>query len=336
MSGKRHLRVLTHSEMSTYRDCNRRWWIRYVLGYKRRSTPYALWYGTVIHLALEAYWLARKLSRSHLGTAEHMAAGLATVPQDIDPFELARIRIVLLAYAAAWNPIRCTVLHVELSFRLPLINPATGEASEVFERSGKIDLVLGFANGCVLVEHKTTSEDVSIESAYRRRTRLDEQLSIYTLALDNLGLPVRKIVYDVLRKIDVKPLRATPEDKLVMKKDGTPRKGQRTEDETLEAYQERLVQEVLNNREEYVVQFSAPRLQHEREEFKKDLWAQAELMRVSLENGYAPKNSRACLRYHGAPCDFLDVCEGTASLQDASKFEKLEDVHPELGQHTGE
>lgn len=78
-----------------------------------------------------------------------------------------------------------------------------------WEIAGKLDvLVRERATGRVLViEHKTSSEDVSPGSAYWQRLRLDGQVSLYHLADER----IEGVIYDVLAKPGEKPLKATPE-----------------------------------------------------------------------------------------------------------------------------
>ena len=350
--------LLTHSEMQCFRDCQRRWAYRYLMKRAARRVAHALWFGTAVHGCLEHYWEARKVSKAQTGDESHLNAGLAAIPKDSNEYDAVRIRVMLSAYAAMWNPHKATVLHTELPFNLPLLHPETREPHPVFRRAGKIDLVLGFRDGSILVEHKTSSQDVGEGSTYRQRLLIDEQLSHYTAALDFMRLPVRKIVYDVLLKPDVKPLLATPEEKLhwvqpkapkkPRKKAAEPveaapdptaeqptqgprlKKGQRLEDESMESFGARLLAKWMEAPEKYIFQIPVERLHAERREWSYEVWDQAELMRFAAQNGHFPKNSRACQSHYGSHCDYLPVCEGTARIDDDSRYALLEDAHPEL------
>jgi len=337
-------RLLTVSEISCFKDCNQRWWFRYVMNRAARRTAHALWFGTTIHTALEAYWKARKASRCLTGDVQHLDAALATLPADADPYDLVRMKVMLSAYAAMWNPTSAVVRYTELPFNLPLIDPRTGLEHPVFRRAGKIDLVLAYRDGSILVEHKTTTQDASDSSVYRRRLTIDEQLSHYTAALDAMRLPVAKIVYDVLDKPDLRPLLKTPS--LRWTKAFTPKAtkknpnpvtveprlyaGQRTGDETMEAFAKRLLTKWMETPSDYIFQIGVERLKHQREEWLDQVWAQAEIMAFALEHGYAPRNSRSCSNHFGTSCDYLPVCEGTARIDDDSKYALLDDPHPEL------
>lgn len=325
---------LTHSEMACFRDCPRRWGYRYLMRRAARRVAHALWFGNAVHLCLETYWNARKHSNARLGDESHLNAGLAAIPQDASEYDAVRMRVMLAAYAAMWNPKPGRVLHTELPFDLPLINPATGEEHALFRRAGKIDLVLGYAQGAAIVEHKTKGSKV--DESYTRRLRVDEQISHYTAACDAMGMPVLKIVYDVLLKPDLEPQSATPVEKRKWtkptKQNPEPRlyEGQRLENETMEAFKERLLAKWMEEPSKYIFQIPVERTQGDRHEWEYEVWDQAELMRFCAENGHFPKNSRSCSNHFGSYCDYLPVCEGTADIHDDSRYALLPDAHPEL------
>lgn len=328
--------LLTNSAQTTYAKCPRKYLNRYIFGVRKRGTAFNLWFGDVVHKALETYWKARQASGSRVGTREHLEAGLATLPKDADPFVLARLQIMLAAYAARWNPIRCTVLHVELPFDLPLRNPRTKEEHRLYRRAGKIDLILQFANGVVLVEHKTSSEDLSDGGSYQSRLALDEQIAYYHEALESLGMQVTEIIYDVLKKPTLKPIKATPEEKRVYTKvtkknpESRLRAGQFETDETVEDYKSRLAAKILERPEDTIYQIKIPRTSSQRRGARWDIWSRAEIMRFSIENDYFPMASGACFKF-GSACEYLEVCKGTDSLDNPNRFEVLQDLHPELG-----
>src|SRR3990167_5857191 len=129
----------------------------------------------------------------------------------LDSFELGRARALLCGYDARWLDEAIETLAVEREFTVPLINPPTGAPSRTFVLSGKIDAIARFADGrTVIVEHKTSSEDISPGSEYWRRLTLDTQISAYYLGARSLGFEVDGCLYDVLGKPALRPLKATP------------------------------------------------------------------------------------------------------------------------------
>lgn len=326
-------RLYTHSASKLFRACARAYKYGYVLGARALRTPWALAFGTIVHAALEAYWRARQAGRPDPGAAG--LATLAALPDDTDPFERAKLRVLVAAYATTWDRVRCEVLAVEAQFEAPLVDPATGAASAYWRRAGKIDLVIrgpGRAGRpvVVLVEHKTSAEDLGLGGAYRRRLALDEQITFYLLGARALGFAPEGVIYDVLRKPDAKPLLATPvERQRRRKRDGALDARQRERDETPAEYEARLAAKVAEDPDGHIVRVPVHRFGGELARFERDVWDQSELIRFAEERDAFPQNSAACFAHHGA-CPYVDVCEGTARLDDPARFRRLPTVHPEL------
>lgn len=67
------------------------------------------------------------------------------------------------------------------------------------------------SDGVYVVEHKTTSLDIGPGSQYWRRLTLDDQVSNYVAGARALGHEPRGVLFDVVRKVNLKPYLATPE-----------------------------------------------------------------------------------------------------------------------------
>ena len=59
------------------------------------------------------------------------------------------------------------------------------------------------------------------------------------------------------------------------------------------------------------------------------MWQSAVQMRDGIAANRHPRNPDACVRY-GRTCEFFDVCTGGASLDDTTRFVRVENVHVEL------
>ena len=105
----------------------------------------------------------------------------------------------------------------------------------------------------------------------------------------------------------------------------------RERDETPEEYEARCLGVINQNYDKYFQVIEVVRLESERREYLLDVWNIAQQARVSERTGIAPRNPDACFRY-GSPCDFWDVCTGTATLDDVSRFKKIDSVNPELSE----
>lgn len=332
----RHLRIVTNSELSCFRRCQREHHYAYGLGYRAVEDVESLRFGTMLHLGLEAWWLGHGVD----------AAIAASTAKAADEYEAAKVRVLLRGYDARWSNERPTVAGVEVEFRAPLVNPETGAPSRTFELAGKIDVLLRGK----FIEHKSTSEEIGLGSTYWRRLTLDPQISTYYAGARALGHDVEGCVYDVVRKPALRPSQVPLVDsdgvkivrdnlgQRVRTKDG--KKWRQTGDtelgyvlqtrpETPEEYEARLTEEVAGNPDRYYQRGDVVRLEAEEREAQLDAWQLTRAMREAELAGRYPRNADACLRY-GRICSFFDVCTGTASLDDTARFQRLEHVHQEL------
>lgn len=269
----------------------------------------------------------------------------------VDPFEFARAEEMLTGYSARWFEEPLDWLEVEVEADAPLVNPETGAASRTFLLGGKIDAIARHrpTGDVLVVERKTSSEDLSPGSVYWRRLTLNSQLSTYAALARALGYDPRKILYDVLGKPGIRPS-AVPivEDgaKVVLDaggarvrtKDG--KKWRETADaaqgyvlqtrpETVDEYRVRLRDVIIDKAEELYRRADIVRLADEERDAAWDTWQTAANIREGRNAGRFPRNSDACVRY-GSPCTFFPVCVGEASLDDALRYRRAENVHEEL------
>jgi hypothetical protein len=258
------------------------------------------------------------------------------------------VRVLLRGYDARWAGETHDVVAVEREFYAPLVNPETGSPSRTFELGGKLDVLLGRK----FVEHKTTSEDIGVGSIYWRRLTLDPQVSTYYAGAKSLGHDVDGCIYDVVRKPALRPSQVpcVDDDKVkivfdargqrVRTKDGKKwRETSSTADgyvlqtrpETPDEYEARLTEEVASNPERYYQRGEVVRLEADEHEATLDAWQLTRAMREAEIVGRHPRNPDACQRY-GRVCAFFDVCCGTASLDDTTRFHRVEKVHQELSE----
>jgi hypothetical protein len=360
--------LLTHSRLKSARACKRQHKFKYLDGYRAVLDQAELAFGDLVHKGLEAWWLAVK---AELPVDAWLDAALAAlrVVKGVDAFDLARAEVMLLGYHERWaaEALLYEVLGVEESFDIALINPATGAPSTFWRLGGKLDVrVRRRSDGRRgFIEHKTSSEDVSLGSAYWKRLLLDMQVSIYFDGAAALfGEPADFCIYDVLGKPAQRPAKATPPEKreytqeksracpLCKKKSSPPAPHHvdvdgvmvacadgrivtdpggrlyatmRADDETPEEYQERLCAAITAEPLRYFVRGEVQRLEAELEEARFDIWQEAAALRESIRAERYPRNPEACGR-----CAFFDVCTGMASLEDTSRFTRTDNVHPEL------
>jgi PD-(D/E)XK nuclease superfamily len=268
-----------------------------------------------------------------------------------DPFELARAEEMMRGYSARWCDEPLTVLAVEAEFVADLLNPDTGSPSRTFQLGGKIDVIVADEAGRVLnVEHKTSSEDVSAGSAYWKRLRLNGQISTYMVGARSLGFEPVETLYDVLAKPGQRPasvpvidewgmkivhdaqgLRVKTKDGKKWRETGDSKEGYvlQTRPETVDEYRLRVREAICKDPDKYFVRGTVVRLQDEEREASFDAWQTAANIREGRRLNRHPRNPDSCLRY-GAPCSMFEVCTGETSLEDLTRYRRVENVHEEL------
>jgi hypothetical protein len=333
--------IVTNSALKSARACLRMYQISYLLGVRPRETSLPLRFGLASHGALERRW------RTLAGELD-----LAMPCEPDDPFEAAKLRALMAGYEARWDDDaeRYEVLLVEAPFEMRLRVPS-GHPSTKWHVAGKIDGAVRErqSNRGLVLEHKTTNEDIRVGSDYWTRLRMDAQVSIYYDGAAALGLQVSGVLYDVIGKPQLEPLKATPVEKRKFTKGKRCKSckeqpvqcvtcfavepsrlhaDQRERDETPEEYEARIVEAIAADPDRFYQRAEVVRLESEIDASRRDVWETSRL--ISL--GYYPRNVDSCMRY-GRACAYLPVCSGAGTLDDEARYQKLEDVHPELGDH---
>lgn len=318
--------LITVSRMRTFNACRRLHLIKYELGYRPTVTSEALSFGTLIHTGLEVWWKTQ-------GCLADAIDAMCLQPGDADEISMAKAVVLLTGYDARWSgELRdMDVLGVEREFRARIYNPATGYPCHDLEVAGKLDAIIRRkSTGKVwFVEHKTSREDLAAGSEYWQRLRMDPQVSVYHEGMRALGYEPEGCIYDVLAKFADRPKKATPEASRKYTKDGKLYAAQRDKDETVDEFSERISEKMAESPESYFGRAEVVRTEAELEESKKDVHATALMLRDEARLGRAPRNPSNCFKY-GSACEMFDVCSWCASLDDETKFKKLESVHPEL------
>lgn len=316
-------RLLTISEGRCFQSCPRKHHYSYGLGVRPVESASTLRFGSLIHTGLEAWW------KSQGNPLEDALAAVRN--EEADPFSLVTSEEMLALYDARWGAENYEVLAVEVQFQTELRSPSTGAASRTWNLGGKIDAVCRDLNtGRVLiVEHKTSSEDITPGSGYWKKLRLDNQVSTYFVGARSLGFDAEACLYDVLLKPGLRPKKATAEADRKYTKDGKLYATQRLEDETAEEFRLRLREELASNPDRYLVRGEVVRLEEEGRDAAYDMWQVAQLIREGDRAHRYPRNPGNCEAYHRI-CDYFDVCTGAASLDDPSRFRRVETAHEEL------
>lgn len=327
------LPLLSNSSLNTFRRCPREYYFRYVLLRKTRSKAAALRFGTLFHVALNAWWACAGLELP----AVRLMAALRAIDEHVarsdnesDPYETAKAKCLMAGYTARWGDESLETLAVEKNFRIPIVD-------ECYDLGGSIDAIVKTRTGRVRnVEHKTTSSDISVGSNYWRHVvTMDPQVSTYMNAARVLGFDPHDTLYDVIRKPAIVPQLATPEESrkytVPSKKEPIPRlyKGHREIDETVEEYETRLTADIAARPSWYFARMAIVRLENDDAAHAQDVNDTAAFITFAETRNRWPRAPSACERF-GRLCEYHDVCSGITTIDDSSRFATKEYQHEEL------
>lgn len=255
----------------------------------------------------------------------------------------AKCRGMILGYHARWSGVPLEVYpgSVEQFVESELVNIDTGKPSRTFTLAAKKDVTVRYKNQRVLLDHKTTSDEIDDpNSTYWRQLTVEAQPSHYMFIDWLRGQKVDYAMWDVVRKpaISPKDISKADHDKVATSgiycgyklSDGTVdelRAGSKREN--LEMYTARLADDLINQRPTRFFQRRAvPRLDHQITEHAREVWMHAQNIITARRENRWPRNSKACMLY-GRPCNFLGICSGQDS-EDSERWTRKTQVHNEL------
>jgi hypothetical protein len=310
------MELLTNSRVECFNECPRKHQLKYVECLRLvAEDDVALTSGTAYH------WLQEQWRTSQMRGKEvipSLDAAALVQGSTMDPFEHAKVSAMFTAYVERYRRDPLSFLAVESEWKAPLVHPVTGEVSDHWRIGGKLDGIAFREDPTqpVIVEYKTSKEDVSVGSPYWERKRLDRQVSMYHRGAAVLGFPVVGCAYDAARKPGIKPKQVNKTNKVA---------------ETPGEFGARCLSAIADDIDSYFVRQDIVRTEKELAEASLDVWETAEVMRLSRENGLAPRNTSACFKW-GKPCVYWNHCTGDRPIHEDSRFKKFDNQHPELGE----
>jgi len=273
-----------------------------------------------------------------------LAAAYAAIPppdSDHAAFRVAVARGLMCGYHARWcGDEDWTVGAVEKEFRVPIVNPHTSRPYRHFSHAGKFDGLVSRDGDAYLLEHKSCAEDITAGGPYWRRLALDTQISGYLLASWLLGQKLRGVLYDVIRKPEIRPKKLGLKETVEIRSTGQyfdrPLSSlsyhafalDPEHRETPEMFEARLAQDTVARPAWYFGRQIITRLDKEILLYAEELWHTAREIRRSLTEDDRRRNDKACFAYH-RPCEYLDLCAGHARPENG-RFRSLPTIHPEL------
>ena len=359
--------TLTHSALATYKTCPRKYYLRYEcrLSPQRDADYFRL--GSAYHRGQEILaTTGGDLDAAIAAVHDNYANPPEWVTSDPDAmqrwyYEAVTVECLLRGYVWRWQAEALTPIAAEMVFDLPLTNPETGASTPNYRHGGMIDQIVSLPDTRVAVlEFKTTAFDLSPESDYWARLRLDHQISNYYLAATQaMEMTIDTVLYDVTRKPTIRPNAVPVLDaeglkvvvdstgERVWRKDGKAPKqtadaaaGEKlqTRPMNLEEWAAKLMTDIYARPEYYYARAEVPRLASDIEEYRDELWQQQQQLRASETKGRWFRNTAACIGY--TRCEYFAACTSGRPLSDLQDenlpapagYERRASRHPELTQ----
>lgn len=254
------------SEMRCYQRCPREWQHSYQSQREPLVKPEALSRGTAVHRYLNRWWMCE-------------------VDDPIDPI----VKACCWGYSARYGAPHLSSVRVELPFTCTLGGVDCAGTVDAHGYLGDVEYV---------VEHKTTSSDISAGSAYWREVmHTNLQASLYLAAFPNA-----RILYDVLRKPAFSKLRK-----------GKP--SEETDDELVA----RCLAAMAEEPAKYFARYEVVRLEVEKTELAADI-VMVDRLRRGVEH---PRNPSSCFTF-GRECGYFPVCWEGRSLSNDTLYKDSE------------
>jgi len=324
--------VLTYSALNVFRNCPRKYRLRYIENLRRPEVAEALGLGSVIHEALEQWYRLPADSQRLLAILDLIDAKYPN--RTGDPREKAQwqlARAIFVGYATRYAQEEFEVLEIEKAFECEIRNPDTGRLSQTFTMAGKVDGIVRAGSELYLLEHKTAS---SLTGDYLDKLWTDTQIALYSFYLRELGYPVVGVIYNVLLKARLQQRAGETEAEfeerraaLAAKNKSGKSSAQRQEPETDEEFQGRLADwyarpEAFRRERIYLSEDRLAVLQDE-------VWEITQQYLDANRRGKWLLNTSNCFSYQ-RPCEYLPYCQsGFSPLVRDNLFEVVP-PHEEL------
>ena len=269
-------KIYDNSMLSSYKDCPRKYYLRYGIHWRSEGTAIPLVFGLSWHSGQDAVWqYAKKLRGQEELAQAAMAKFLETweeegLPAEMDMEQLERYnpRIPQVAHemyvnyiATRWNMLmEAQILAIEQPFAVPM--PGHEDTWYV----GRLDKVVDFKGQVLVLEHKTTTaykKDGGFQSSYVDSWFTDSQVKGYQFGggLYFNGLSQVWVDAALVHKKEHNHFRFIPV-----------------------AHQINII-----------------------EEFLKDTGYWIDKLEASWKRGYFERNENSCVGKYGS-CTFIDIC----------------------------
>jgi hypothetical protein len=287
---------ITYSMLSAFKNCQKKCEYRYFQFLVPTYKTQALFFGSIIHNWLEAWYLKDFKKADAIAYHKHIGS-----------YVYNHVVSVTEAYKKRYADEEFDVVYIEKKIISPIIDPDKNRRLKKCVYGGAIDGIVKSKkdNKYYILEHKTASR---IDGNYLNKLYTDLQINLYAwFAAYILKIPIEGIIYNVLGKINYK------------QKNG----------ESDESFQERLATRYATGdlfHREYIV------LSHEYQKLvMEDLCKTVRAMRLAKLHNYFFMNTDNCFKFN-SKCVYHDLCASNNNELIRENSYTIENKHSELGE----
>ena len=274
--------IWTNSRLKTYQACPMKERFRYrdcLVPIGRRD---ALNIGTAVHRGIETWSVDEALNA--------LEFDFPSSTEEAEAQEVMRgtVEAMLNGYFNCYAPFEDA--EPELLFSMPLRFPTKRgmRSSRRQKLSGKIDAVAHIDGQDWIVEYKTAGQ---IDKSYFDRLYVDSQITLYMLAARRLGFKPVGVIYRVLKKPALR----------------------RRQNETVDAFVERMKADYLARPEFYFYETRLYRSEDDLSDFERQMWYEVQQADRNAAQGRVYRHSHACSNY--GTCPYLPLCTGESGAE---------------------
>lgn len=316
--------TVTQSSIKCFQTCQHKWNLRYRLGIRPVGKSKSLTIGTAVHAAIEAWY------KGHIFPPLRFMQSVITHNGPHVEYDIVAAAVLFSVWQSKWQPYdRHQVSHVEHVF------------TKKFGRTtvmGKIDRMVGN----VVVDTKTTSEDISPGSRFWHVAEIDMQDTLYAYVMGT-----NNTMRDVIRKPDLEPKEVPlcdDNNEPIVIDDATGARSRTKQGtwrkvggegftamkrlETPEEYGERLLADIQSRPDHYYGRLMLTRDENDFERLKQTIKAVSQEMKTAIKRDYFHANTSACKSFGG--CEYLSVCKTISPSYVPEGFEVVQEMHEEL------
>ncbi len=337
--------VYTNSSIQTFLTCNRKYYYRYIRNLRKREErpDAALRYGIASHMVFESLLLGKDTKLIAEAVALQFSRWLANAtPEEAEDIrtECASVLGMMMAYKKTWaaQAAQMQVIFTEHVFTLNF---------DEFCIKGKIDAAVRINGEVVLMEHKTA---LRAADEYFFALDIDNQISIYTAAMTDMGLEPAYTLYNVVQKPGLSLVNVPVIDengdkivndangKRVYTKQGKPRQTASKEEgytlaTTIESYPDhtkRVYETMLADPDKYFLRRPINRLSGQINDCFGEIANIHHRISCAPDRPSCwPRNKAACTQW-GRMCPYYGFCRANTMEPQGEDFETLKNPHTEL------